>query len=57
MDKIYFPFYQVKVAGKVVDHTNNHAAAHSSARISSAKPSEVWLIHEKGNAQLLYRSA
>ena len=53
MDKIYFPFYQVKVAGKVVDHTNNQSAAFSEARTANAKPAQVWFVQSDGRSALV----
>lgn len=55
--KVYFPFYQVKVAGQVVDHTNNRESAHATMRNAWAKPAELWLIPEVGSPQLLAKVA
>lgn len=53
--RVYPPFYQVKVAGHVIDHTNNREQAHAQMRTAAALPAELWLIHDNGKAQLLDR--
>lgn len=53
--KVYFPFYQVKIAGQVVDHTNSRESAHAQMRSAWAKPAELWLIRDGGAPELLAR--
>ena len=49
------PFYQVKAAGRVVEHTNDLATADKVYR-DATKPAEIWLVHGDGTAQLQRRS-
>lgn len=51
---IYMPFFQVKVAGRVVEHTNSRAEAHDAMKDAWAKPVELWRISQ-GSAELLER--
>lgn len=53
--RIYFPFFQVKVAGHVVLHTNKREQAHGAISDANAKPIELWRIHANGTAELLDR--
>lgn len=52
---IRFPFFQVKAAGHVVEHTNKMDVADSAYR-DAAKPAEIWEIQDNGAAKLLRRS-
>jgi hypothetical protein len=52
--KVYFPFYQIKSAGHVIDHTNKQDEA-EKVFSSAVKPAEMWRIFNNGSAQLLRR--
>lgn len=54
--KITFPFYQVKAAGQVVDHTNRIDSAEQTFR-EATKPAELWEINSDGSAKLVRRTA
>lgn len=54
-EQVHTPFYQVKVAGVVVVHTNRREEAHTLLRTAAAKPAELWRINEGGSADLLER--
>lgn len=51
--KILFPFYQVKVGGVVVDHTNSEESAIKTLREASVKPAQMWQIFSDGSAKLI----
>jgi hypothetical protein len=51
--RVSAPFYQVKVAGHVIDHTNLRDRAHVELRDGAAKPKQLWRISEGGGAELL----
>lgn len=53
--KILFPFYQVKAAGVVVEHTNKMDAADRVFR-EATKPAEIWEVQANGAAKLLRRT-
>ena len=57
MEKVYAPFYQVKVAGHVVNNTNNQNSAYSEARVANAKPAQVWYVQADGRASLVLHVA
>lgn len=50
--KILFPFFQVKAAGTVVEHTNSQDAADKVYR-DATKPAEIWQINSDGSAKLI----
>jgi len=54
--KVYLPCYQVKVAGHVVNNTNNRESAHAQVANASAKPAELWQINPNGSATLIHRT-
>lgn len=51
--RVYTPFFQVRAAGTVIDHTNSRESAHAWKRAASAKPTELWRIEQGGRAVLL----
>lgn len=53
--KITFPFYQIKAAGQVIDHTNRIDSAERTFR-EATKPAELWEIHNDGSAKMLRRT-
>lgn len=53
VEHVYPPFFQVKVAGQVVEQTNRRETAHSALRSAGAKPAELWQVNASGSAQLL----
>lgn len=55
--RVYAPFYQVKVGGTVIEHTNNREKAHAELRAGAAMPKELWRVSEGGQAELLERIA
>lgn len=50
--KIRFPFFQVKAAGHVVEHTNKEDVAYECFK-KAATPAEMWEIHSNGSAKLI----
>lgn len=54
--KIRFPFFQIKAAGVVVDHTNKEDSAIRTLR-EATKPAEMWEVHANGSAKLLRKVA
>lgn len=56
INSVFLPCYQVKVAGHVVNNTNNREAAHSQVNNANAKPAELWQINQNGSATLLHVS-
>lgn len=53
--KIICPFFQVKSAGQVIEHTNSEEAALKILR-DVTKPGEMWRIHANGSADLIRRT-
>jgi hypothetical protein len=56
-ERVSTPFYQVKVAGVVIDQTNSRERAHAELRSGGARPKELWLITDSSSAELLDRIA
>lgn len=53
--RVYTPFFQVKIGGVVVDHTNSLDSAKATVKMPGAKPTEIWRIHANGHADLIER--
>jgi hypothetical protein len=54
MKHVSFPCYQVKIAGQIIEQTNNSKDA-ESAMIGITKPIELFEIYSNGSAKLIKR--